>query len=69
MRYFTKNKIIGMLIILVAFLLILLSDILTRNRNLEAKIKIQEDIIEIKNNKINELETVKQNMDEQFGIY
>lgn len=69
MRYFTKNKIIGILIILVAFLLILLSDILTRNRNLEAKIKIQEDIIEIKNNKINELETVKQNMDEQFGIY
>lgn len=69
MRYFTKTKIIGMLIILLAFLLILMSDVLARNRNLEAKVKIQEDMMDIKDNRIIELESTKQNMDEQFGIY
>lgn len=69
MRYFTKTKIIGMLIILLAFLLILMSDVLARNRNLEAKVKIQKDMINIKDNRIIELESIKQNMDEQFGIY
>ena len=69
MRYFTKTKIIGVLIILLAFLLILMSDVLARNRNLEAKVKIQKDMINIKDNRIIELESIKQNMDEQFGIY
>lgn len=69
MRYFTKTKIIGMLIILLAFLLILMSDVLARNKNLEAKVKIQKDMINIKDNRIIELESIKQNMDEQFGIY
>lgn len=69
MRYFTKTKIIGMLIILLAFLLILMSDILARSRSLESKVKIQKDIIDIKEDRILELESIKQNMDEQFGIY
>lgn len=69
MRAFTKNKIIGILVIIIVFLLVFINLVLEENNSYRKKVIFQEKIIERKNIEIAEHELIEQYMNEQFGVY